>query len=335
MRYKLTDEVMRRYGIILLVLILSLACASFGSAGSGEVFRPFDWKKAYFFNFYDVCPLPTGEVWVVGSKGMICAFDAASQRWAIQESNFARNLYSVSFPVPDKGWIVGQNGTILNTKNKGKTWETQKSDTTEHLFSVSFTDSENGWAVGTYGTILHTSNGGKFWKKQGDQVDRIHNGVFFTDARYGWLVGEFGVILHTRDGGDTWIQQENPTGEKTLFSVHFKDRLTGYASGMDGILLYTEDSGATWTQIDSSIKENLFSVTVQGDKQWCVGLKGTFATQADGAWQDVTEKIPTRAWLKKCAFVDERSGWIVGSVGTVLHTVDGGETWASAGQKPD
>jgi photosystem II stability/assembly factor-like uncharacterized protein len=294
--------------------------------------QPFDWKKAYFFNFYDVCPLPNGDVWVVGSKGIICAFDAASNKWVIQESNFARNLYSVSFPSPEQGWVVGQNGTILSTRNRGITWEMQKSETTEHLFSVSFADSQNGWAVGTYGAILHTSNGGKLWEKQGDQVDRIHNGVFFTDAQYGWIVGEFGVILHTRDGGVSWGQQENPCGEKTLFSVYFKDHSTGYATGMDGILLYTDNGGTTWTQIDSHIKENLFSVTAQGNRQWCVGLKGTFSAQVGGVWKNETENIPTRAWLKKCAFVDEKSGWIVGSVGTVLHTVDGGMSWVPAGQ---
>jgi photosystem II stability/assembly factor-like uncharacterized protein len=323
---------MRRYRIILLIFVMFLPCAGFAGANKGEAVKPFDWKKAYFFNFYDVCPLPSGDVWVVGSKGMICAFDATSQKWSIQESDFSRNLYGVSFPVAEKGWVVGQNGTILNTENKGKTWVTQKSEITEHLFSVSFADERNGWVVGTYGTILHTSNGGRVWEKQGEQVDRIYNGVFFADARNGWIVGEFGVILHTGDGGVTWSQQENPAGEKTLFSVHFKDRSTGYASGMDGIILYTENGGALWTQIDSHMKENIFSVTVKGDGQWGVGLKGTFTRRVDGAWQEDTEKIPTRAWLKKCAFVDEKSGWIVGSVGTVLHTVDGGETWVSAGQ---
>lgn len=326
---------MKRYRIILLICLMLLPCASFSGANTGESAKLFNWKKAYFFNFYDVCPLSNGDVWVVGSGGMICAFDAASGKWVIQESNFSRNLYGVTFPVAEKGWIVGQNGTILFTENRGKTWKTQKSGTTEHLFSVSFADEQNGWAVGVYGTILHTSDGGKIWEKQGDQVDRIHNSVFFTDNRYGWIVGEFGVILHTSDGGKTWSQQENSAGEKTLFSVHFKDRSTGYISGMDGIILYTENGGAVWTQIDSKMKENVFSVTVKGEKQWSVGLKGTFARQVAGDWQDVTEKIPTRAWLKKCAFVDEKSGWIVGSVGTVLHTVDGGETWSPAGQKPD
>jgi photosystem II stability/assembly factor-like uncharacterized protein len=101
---------------------------------------------------------------------------------------------------------------------------------------------------------------------------------------------------------------------------------------MDGSILRTENGGVTWITEDSPMRENLFSVTTRGQKQWAVGLKGTFAARIDGGWRDCTVRIPTRAWLKKCAFMDEKNGWIVGSVGTVLHTRDGGENWMPASQ---
>lgn len=311
--------------------VLFIACTA-GAAETGIPGKAFDWKKAYFFNFYDVFPLSSGDVWVVGSKGMICAYDKAQNQWFVQEAAFSKNLYSVSFPVADKGWIAGQNGTILHTEDSGKTWVLQPSETTEHLFSLFFTDQDRGWAVGSYGTILYTSNGGKYWRPQGDQVDRIYNGVFFTDPLNGWIVGEFGVILHTKNGGVNWQQQENPLGEKTLFSVFFVDALKGYACGMDGEVIATQDGGETWHPMDSGSKENLFSINVRGNKHWAVGLKGTLVENNNGGWQDSTEKIPTRAWLKKCVIVDEKIGWIVGSVGTVLRTTDGGDTWMPAGQ---
>jgi photosystem II stability/assembly factor-like uncharacterized protein len=313
-----------------MVACFLLAFAAPVLAGSGETPQEFNWKKAYFFNFYGVCPLDSGAVYIVGSKGIICAYDRISGKWTIQESGFSRNLYDVHFPDQDHGWITGQNGKILHTEDKGANWTTQNSGTTEHLFGVSFPDSEHGWAVGSYGTILHTVDGGKTWEPQGDQIDRIYNDVSFPDAKNGWIVGEFGVIIRTSDGGKTWVEQENPYGEKTLFSVFFKDSQNGYASGMDGAILQTVDGGNTWTQIESNTKENLFSVTARGDREWAVGLKGTFTTQDNGAWLPASEKIPTRAWLKQCAFTDSQKGWIVGSVGTVLRTVDGGSTWQQA-----
>lgn len=317
--------------LLVFFIILNVA-GGLASAELPVVEREFNWNKAYFFNFYDVWPAKNGDVWIVGSKGMICAWDSAVRKWVIQESGYSRNLYGVTFSNTATGWITGQNGTILHTDDKGKSWTGQQSGTQEHLFGLHFVDVNTGWAVGAYGTILHTANGGKTWQMQGDQVDRIYNDVFFTDADHGWIVGEFGVILHTANGGRTWAEQDNPLGEKTLFSVYFKNPSAGLACGMDGTILSTNNGGTTWRPIDSPAKENLFSVTIQGENQWTVGLKGTFAKQSDGRWQDATEKIPTRAWLKKCAFLDARSGWIVGSVGTVLHTKDGGDTWMPAGQ---
>jgi photosystem II stability/assembly factor-like uncharacterized protein len=42
-----------------------------------------------------------------------------------------------------------------------------------------------------------------------------------------------------------------------------------------------------------------------------------------------SDKIPTRAWLKDINFVDQNKAWIVGSVGTVLFTCNGGQSWQS------
>ena len=38
--------------------------------------------------------------------------------------------------------------------------------------------------------------------------------------------------------------------------------------------------------------------------------------------------VPTRATLNSVSFTNEREGWAVGHWGVILHTVDGGETWA-------
>jgi photosystem II stability/assembly factor-like uncharacterized protein len=46
----------------------------------------------------------------------------------------------------------------------------------------------------------------------------------------------------------------------------------------------------------------------------------------DGAtWQD--HSLGKDITLNAVTFVDDREGWVVGEFGTILHTVDGGETW--------
>lgn len=289
--------------------------------------KQFDFKKAYFYNFYSVCPLSSGEVCVVGSHGIICAFDKKLDSCVVQNSGTFKTLFSVSFPDPKNGWIAGQDGLILHTDDGGKTWTPQTSNTTEHLFSVCFKDPNTGWIIGAFGTLLHTSDGGKNWSQQGEKIDCIYNKVFFVDKLHGWIVGEFGTILGTKDGGNTWAKQENPLGEGTLFDVFFKDQSEGWITGMDGKALVTSDGGANWMELNSPIKEHLLSIQVIGDTGWAVGLKGTYAMLKGSSWVDFTQKIPTRAWLKQCFFVDSKTGWIVGSVGTILRTTDGGQTW--------
>jgi photosystem II stability/assembly factor-like uncharacterized protein len=317
--------------ILFLIVMFGLSTAD---ATTQNNLNKFAWNKAYFYNFYGVCPLSSGEVWIVGSKGMICKRDNQSREWWIQESGVSGNLYYVTFTDPENGWISGQNGLILHTRDGGKSWTRQESGTKEHLFSICFRDKKTGWIVGAFGTILHTSDGGMTWQKQGDGLDQIYNSVCFTDDKHGWVVGEFGVILSTVDGGKNWTAQQNPLEEKTLFSVYFKDRYTGWATGMDGSILFTHNGGTTWNPMNFAMKENLLSIHARGEQQWAVGLKGSFTRRNGNLWKDATDHIPTRAWLKQCHFVNEKNGWIVGSVGTVLHTADGGETWTPAGASP-
>jgi len=289
--------------------------------------KPFNFGKAYFYNFYSVSHLKDGHVWIVGSHGLICHHDPKLKEWFIQDSGTPANLYQVTFVNHRKGWIAGQNGLIIQTDNRGKTWNKIDSGTPEHLFSLSFTDSNKGWVVGEFGTILHTSNGGKTWARQGEKADKIYNSVFFIDSSQGWIVGEFGTILHTEDGGQTWLEQQSPLGEKTLFSVHFKDRYKGCITGMGGSMLTTVDGGRTWTVVNSPVDENLFSVQLIEDKGWTVGLKGKYAVYNGSNWNDATQSMPSWAWLNQIHFVDVKTGWVVGSGGTILHTTDGGRTW--------
>lgn len=315
---------LRRLGSLFIILTLFYSAAHAAGEHKPELFN---YAKAYFYNFYSVYPQKDGQVWIVGSGGVVCKLDKKLKKWVVLNAGVDATLYSVSFPDNDNGWIAGQNGLILHTSDGGKTWTRQDSRTTEHLFSIYFTDKDTGWVAGAYGSIFHTADGGATWVRQDKKIDKIYNDVFFTDKNHGWVVGEFGSILHTADGGASWKVQENPLGEKTMFSVFFKDDLRGWITGMDGAILQTTDGGENWSVVKTAIKEHLFSIQVIGDTGWTVGLKGEYGKFSNGKWHEATAKMPTKAWLKQCAFLNDKIGWIVGSVGTVLYTDDAGETW--------
>jgi photosystem II stability/assembly factor-like uncharacterized protein len=123
--------------------------------------------------------------------------------------------------------------------------------------------------------------------------------VTFVNPNNGWVVGSNnvnagtdGIVLATTDGGVHWATQFS-SATMSLVSVAFSDTSHGWTVGADansmGIILATTDGGATWTPQYKS------------------------TTTAD----DFTS----------VAFANVNDGWVVGTNGTILHTIDGGIHW--------
>jgi photosystem II stability/assembly factor-like uncharacterized protein len=215
-----------------------------------------------------------------------------------------KDLESVYFVDTQTGWALGRE-TILKTGDGGANWTAQNSGMSEWLLSVYCIDVNTAWAVGPGGTILNTTDGGMNWIPQNSGLpDGSLYSIYFTDANVGWAVGydyssengQQGVILNTTDGGGSWSSQIIENTE-TLASVYFVTSNTGWAVGWGdnpqgfGYLpkiLKTVDSGTTWVP------------------------------QSAGEMSDR---------LTSVHFIDETTGWTVGTNGTILNTSDGGANW--------
>lgn len=76
-------------------------------------------------------------------------------------------------------------------------------------------------------------------------------------------------------------------------------------------------------------KEMLLAATRAGRRLVAVGDYGiVLLSDDDGKSFRQAGSVPTRATLTSVSFVDERNGWAAGHWGVILHSVDGGETWA-------
>ncbi len=73
----------------------------------------------------------------------------------------------------------------------------------------------------------------------------------------------------------------------------------------------------------------LLDATHAGPRLVAVGEFGhVLLSDDDGASWRQAGRVPTRTTLTAVTFVDARLGWAVGHGGQILHTADGGETWA-------
>ena len=73
----------------------------------------------------------------------------------------------------------------------------------------------------------------------------------------------------------------------------------------------------------------LLGVARAGSRIVAVGEYGDIVlSDNDGKTWRQAKSVPTQVTLTAVAFVDDKSGWAVGHDTVILHTTDGGETWA-------
>ena len=199
---------------------------------------------------------------------------------------------------------------------KGFSWRRTNAPTaSSRTDDIWFFDENRGIAVNSNGQILATSNGGDSWQVRAHYPGIYLRCVGFANANVGWVGTVEGDqrLFKTIDGGMTWSPVTNlPSGPpQRICGLTVVDENTGYFSGTNypdertGILK-TSDGGNTWQVIDMAPHAALLVdiLFINSDEGWVVGGRDTV-------------KHPDRSTIRNDV------------VPTVLHTRDGGRTWAN------
>ncbi|MFZ6048540.1 WD40/YVTN/BNR-like repeat-containing protein [Pseudomonas sp. CR3202] len=151
-------------------------------------------------------------------------------------------------------------------------------------------------------------------------------------------VGESGHILLREPDGR--LQQSNVPVDLLLTAVHFVDEAHGWAVGHDGVVLHSEDGGRTWSQqLDGRTISQLMVTWAEGE---VARLEAAIAvapgdTSLESALDNANFALDdARAGAEAGSsrplldvwFRDTQEGWVVGAYGMIVHTRDGGQTWA-------
>ena len=257
-------------------------------------------KSQVVEDLYDAHFITPERGWAVGVFGSVYHTQDGGRHWNMQSTPTIQHLYSIDFADENRGWAVGRGGEILFTADGGKSWVLQKSGTPKHLFKVTATGPNTVWAVGDWGVVVHTTDGGVTWRDRSLDRDLIVYSIDFADEQHGWMAGELGGILYTKDGGENWVVQQAGT-EKTFFGVKAVSPEKAWVVGIDGLVVRTSDAGATWQVQHGEAQSHELEET---------GFVDLFKNPG----------------LYEIDIVDGR-GYVVGDIGTVLLSEDGGESW--------
>lgn len=133
-------------------------------------------------------------------------------------------------------------------------------------------------------------------------------------------VGFRGQIVIS-DDGRKWTQASVPVSSD-LVAVSFATETSGWAVGHGGIILKTVDGGASWTtQLDG---RQAAKVTLAHYERLLA--EGAVSEQFLAEERSLLESEGTQPFLD-VQFVNEMTGFVVGTFNRIFRTDDGGMTW--------
>ena len=256
-------------------------------------------------------------------------------------------------------WAVGMN-KLLYTTTGGRPWALAKVRGLDgHLFSgtgyfsaASFASAGVGWATlvrgnaavaanGNGGWIAKTRNGGATWRIKKGVSGKGGSGGFVDVASpteltcYALRAGARGGVWATTDGGSTWTRHVLPGATGGYEAIDFPAPLMGWAVGADGMIAVTSDGGLTWTAQLSGVTARLHGVHFTSVAVgFAVGEKGAILSTQNGGALWAVKSSGTTATLNAVDFASSSEAWVIGEAGwapgqpgTLLHTIDGGQTW--------
>ena len=141
------------------------------------------------------------------------------------------------------------------------------------------------------------------------------------------VVGNQGLIVHSSDSGASWSRFELPDWP-ALIDVAACPNGNFVVLAFAPIVFVSADGGETWDARPTPTEESPQALTCAPDnKIWVVGAYTNRWSSADGGGSWVESTTDEDVILTTVQFFDAATAVITGEFGTVMTTIDGGETW--------
>jgi photosystem II stability/assembly factor-like uncharacterized protein len=287
-------------------------------------------------NLHAVAASSPSVAWAVGLSGTILRTSDGGSSWTALSSGTTVSLSEVLAISSWEAWVVGENGTILHTTNAGQNWRSVPGVTSEWLNSIGRDPGGRLLVVGNKGTILRYD--GASWRRQAGGASRILGSVYAPTGIDAWIVSidEYSLLLRGNPMAGLWSPQSEVTPLQIIWDVHGNlNNDTAWVTGSPGAILHTRDGGRTWRTLHLESDTQLLKVVAtRSNHIWAAGFGGPRALPV----QSIVMHYDGTSWtrhdtganrlLSSVAAVSDKAVWAVGASNTIVHTSDGGRSWA-------
>ena len=311
----------------------------------------------------DVCNIGP-LTWAVGERGVICFSEDAGATWTTRITPFECSLKSVCFLTNTIGWVAGhrtqpgtssqQSAVLLHTRDGGKTWIDLTSSAgvasigastfpvavLPGIVHIQYFGLETAIAVTAPmrnrngQAIFRSEDGGRTWSP----IPSDQSGGPWLDAQFlsesdGIVVGQHQSYAAVVADQAVIINRPKPT-LRAIRGVSLDTNSRGWIAGDGGFLLATNDGGVTWQPATGQIPREVadlvdFHVVAHHDSTILLGGNpgGCLLHSTDNGqnWKPVS--LPLTGQLKRLHFLNADEVIGVGSLGQIVRSSDGGNTW--------
>lgn len=260
---------------------------------------------------------------VVGDSGLIMRSQNTGNTFSIVASSTVKNLNDVFFLDANSGFAVGDGGTILKTTNGGISWSAITSNSSNDLTSIDIRNNI-GLIVGRNGTILKSVNNGASWTALTPFTIFLLNKVKFVNDNVAVISGSNGLLLKSTDAGYHWTTENSSAGKSINDFAFYPDDTTMIFVGSSGLKI---DADTSFKEINESNISSLWLNAIHhlknNDTCFVVGKNASVLFTTNGqSWSSVN--VNSTEDFNDISFINDTTGIIVGSKGTIFKTITGG-----------
>lgn len=325
--------------VLLTAALFTAPSSSSAARAAGP--RAFDDAALHAVQFVDA-----SEGWAVGEEGVVWHTIDGGRNWERQSTGVRASLRSLHFLNPYTGWIAGREeqpngagscGVLLYTQDGGIQWRRVLANALPGLNVIRFVDGKMGYLAGDgsdqypSGAFV-TSDSGRSWQPvPGPRCTTWLAGDFNAEA--GSLVGAWNRLATVKSDRVS-LADVDALGGRNLRGMQLRGK-RGVAVGQGGLILRSEGTGgSTWSYVEPGLPVEVkaawdfHAVHSTGKHVWAAGRPGSVMLHSkdDGEnWEIVPTGQPLP--LNGLFFHDDKNGWAVGELGSILATADGGRTW--------